>query len=138
MSLYPKVPTTTKYADLHNTNMDRLLNTRGVTPEDMARNTYSGAASKDYRKKSMAIWRDVAYNYIKVLDKTVTNHADVEDKISFAIALDAVKNILSVRVERDKEYYNDKSVADKLTLELAEEKVKKLKKSRQWLPRPDA
>lgn len=135
MSLYPKVPINTKHVDTHNTNMDRLINTRGVKPEDIAnlKKLYSGDAKKEYRLKTLQMLMEITHNWMRVYDLKTPNKNSIGDRIKFTMALESVKNMIYARMARDQEYYDDETVTDRLTMEKCQEKLVILKSSKQWL-----
>ena len=135
VSLYPKVPTTDLSRDIHDTNMDRLLHTKGVKPEDIQtlKNSFSGKATKEIRSKVMDILREISSNYMKAgkgdrCKPTIT----IENRIDFMMALDNAKTEILIRMNKDYDYYDRTGMADQNTLDRVEILIKILKKSRQW------
>ena len=136
MSLYPKVPiANNKHTETFNTNIDRLLNTKGVKPEDLAkhRSRFSGDAKKNYRRECLKMLMIINYNYIAILDKQYPNKHSIRDRIEFTMTLKMVNDIIFARMSRDGDYYDDDEVVDKLTMEKCKEKLEKLKKDKQWM-----
>lgn len=134
MSLYPKVPTTTKHTDTHTTNIDRLMNSKNVKPEDLAnlKKWHSGDAKKEYRTKTLNMMMKITYNSIRANDLQAPNTASIGDRISFAMAVKAVENLIYARMTDDYDYYGDQTVVDRLTMEKCEEKLLILKSHKLW------
>ena len=94
MSLYPKVPTTDLSRDIHNTNIDRLLHTKGVKTEDLQKliNSFSGTATKEIRSKVMDILREISSNYMKAgKGDRCAPSITIENRIDFMMALNNAK-----------------------------------------------
>ena len=135
MSLYPKVPTTDLSRDIHSTNIDRLLHSKGVKSKELEklRNSCSGKATKEISGKVMDHLRDITSNLMKAgrLDRCEPS-VTIGNRIDFIMAMDNAKAEILIGLHKDYEYYNRTDIADQNTLDRVEELMKILKKSKQW------
>ena len=139
MSLSPQVPIKTKHAETFNTNIDRMMHTKGVTPEALEKHRarYSRDANKTYMSKTLGMMMFVTYNRIATMDQKYPSKYSVRDRIEFVMRLQMYESLIFARMTRGNDYYDDDEVIDRLTMEVCELKVNKLKKNRQWMEKDE-